>query len=205
MNSANTEQSASLQIVPANEVAFDDLRAIFGTRGPGARCWCQRFKLARGEAFKKFPAEERADRLAAQAACGDPEAPGTAGLVAFEDGRPAGWCAVEPRSSYRGLVRNQKVPWLDRDEDRADDSVWAITCMLVRAGHRRQGLSRELAVAAVAFARSRGARAVEAYPMTRPDVISEELHVGTVPTYAAAGLRVVTRPTLRRAVMRLDF
>ena len=41
--------------------------------------------------------------------------------------------------------------------------------------------------------------------MTTTDAIAEELHVGTVSTFAAAGLREVSRPTPRRAVMRIDF
>ena len=36
-------------------------------------------------------------------------------------------------------------------------------------------------------------------------VIDEELHMGTVPTYAAAGLAEVSHPTKRRKVMRADF
>ncbi|AXH96352.1 GNAT family N-acetyltransferase [Ornithinimicrobium avium] len=90
-------------------------------------------------------------------------------------------------------------------EDRTDDGVWAITCLFVRAGHRRRGVSRALAVAAVAHARERGARAVEAYPLLTRNVIDEELHVGTLATFEAAGLREVTRPTPRRMVMRLGL
>src|SRR5690606_3388406 len=118
---------------PANEASWDDLRAIFGTRGPGARCWCQRYKLAPGEAFASFPAEERAHRLRRQADCGHPESDDTSGLVAHLDGEPVGWCAVEPRTAYDGLLRGFRVPWEGRAEDRTDASVWAVTCLFVRA------------------------------------------------------------------------
>jgi hypothetical protein len=66
-------------------------------------------------------------------------------------------------------------------------------------------VSRELARAAVEFAHSRGAHALEAYPMTTKDALLEELHPGTLRTCADAGLREVGRPTKRRAVMRIDF
>jgi hypothetical protein len=36
-------------------------------------------------------------------------------------------------------------------------------------------------------------------------VILEELHVGTEGVFADAGFTEVSRPTLRRAVMRIDF
>jgi len=57
----------------------------------------------------------------------------------------------------------------------------------------------------VDFAREHGARAIEAYPMTTKNVISEELHVGTEGVFADAGFIEISRPTLRRVVMRVDF
>jgi GNAT superfamily N-acetyltransferase len=197
--------STGLRTVPANEAACEDLAAVLGTRGPGSRCFCQRYKLARGESFGGFPAEERAWRLRRQTACGDPASEATSGLVAYLLDEPVGWCAVEPRTAYAGLVRVFTVPWKGREEDPTDPTVWAVTCLFVRAGHRRQGISRAMAKAAVQHARERGARAVEAYPIVTTGVIAEELHVGTVPTFAAAGMVQVSAPTPRRVVMRRDF
>jgi GNAT superfamily N-acetyltransferase len=97
------------------------------------------------------------------------------------------------------------VPWEGRAEDKADDRVWAVTCLFTRAGFRKRGVSRALARAAVDFARERGARALEGYPITTKNVIEEELHVGTEAVFADAGLTEVSRPTLRRVVMRIDF
>ena len=127
-----------LTVRPANEVTWDELAAVFGRRGPASRCFCHRYKLAPRESFAGFPAQERAHRLREQTDCGRPDADRTSGLVAFDaGGEPVGWCAVEPRPAYPGLVRNQRVPWLDRSEDRTDAGVWAVTCVLTRAGHRR--------------------------------------------------------------------
>ena len=190
---------------PASAVRPDQLAAVFGERGPASRCWCQRYKLAPGEFFAGFPAEERAARLREQAACGRPDAAASSGLVAVLDDEPVGWCAVEPRPAYPGMVRNQRVPWLDRTEDRSDPGVWAITCVLTRPGYRRRGVGRALVRAAVDLAREQGALAVEGYPLTVTTVLTEELHVGTVAMFSAAGLTEVGRPTPRRAVMRLDF
>ena len=195
----------ALSIVPANEASWEDLQAIFGTRGQAARCQCQRYKLRPGEAFRKFPVEERAFRLREQTDCGHPDSDTTSGLVAYLDGEPVGWCAVEPRSAYEGLARSFRVPWEGRQEDKADDAVWAVTCLFARAGYRRRGVGKALARAAVGHARDRGARALEAYPITTKDVIDEELHVGTEATFADAGLTEVSRPTKRRVVMRIDF
>jgi GNAT superfamily N-acetyltransferase len=194
-----------ITVRPANQASWDDLQQVFGTRGPAPRCWCQRYKLARRESFGAFPAEVRAGRLREQTDAGHPRSATTSGLVAYLDDEPAGWCAVEPRPAYSGLIRNNRVPWEGRDEDKADDSVWAVTCFFTRAGFRKRGVSRALAVAAGAFAREWGARAIEGYPIVTTNAMLEELHVGTEATFAAAGFTEVTHPTLRRKVMRLDF
>jgi ribosomal protein S18 acetylase RimI-like enzyme len=200
-----TTADAALAILPANAASFEDLQAVFGERGPARVCQCQRYKLAPREAFRSFPAAERAQRLRAQTACGDPRAKATSGLLAYADGAPTGWCAVEPRCNYGGLVRNNRVPWDGRDEDKADDTVWAVTCFCIRAGFRRAGVGDALARAAVEHARARGARAIEGYPMVTTSAILEELHVGTVGMFARAGFTEVARPTPRRAVWRIDF
>ena len=194
---------SDVTVVPADEARWEDLEAVFGTRGPAASCWCQRYKLQPREAFRKFPAEEREHRLRTQT-----DAEPTTGLVAYLDGEPAGWCGVEPRPRYSGLLRNNRVPWEGRSEDRADASVWAATCVFTRAGFRGRGVAYALARAAVEHARSHGARALEAYPIvTQPGrkITIDEIHVGTRSIFRAAGLAEVHQPTLRRFVMRIDF
>jgi GNAT superfamily N-acetyltransferase len=199
--------SEGISVIPANEASWEDIQAVFGSRGAAAFCQCQRYKLAPGEAFRKFPAEERARRLREQTNAGDPRATETAGLVAYLDGEPVGWCAVEPRTAYSGLLRVTRTPWEGRNEDKSDDSVWAVTCVFVRAGYRKRGIAYALAEAAVEHARARGARALEAYPMRTEvgHVIWEEIHVGAQSVFASAGMREVSRPRVRRAVMRIDY
>lgn len=79
-----------------------------------------------------------------------------------------------------------------------------MTC-LTRTSFRKRGISHALAGAAVAFARERGARALEGYPISTKDVILSELHVGTVGAFETAGFTQVSRPTLRRVAMRIDY
>jgi len=179
---------------------------VLGTRGYHSGCWCQRFKI-RGREWDSDSVSvgERANRLRQQTRCGQPEADTTTGLVAYLDGEPAGWCAVEPRTSY---VRLGRVPWAGRAEDKTDDGIWAVACFVTRPGFRRRGVSRALARAAVDFARRRGARALEGYPMiTQPgqEIAWGELHVGSRSAFAGAGFAEVSHPTLRRVVMRFDF
>ena len=192
-------------MVAADTAGFAALQELFGTTGSAARCQCQRYKLRPNESFSRQPAEVRAERLHEQVTGDATDGATTCGLVAYIDNQAAGWCAVEPRRDYEGLVRNQKVPWQGRDEDRDDPTVWALTCLFVRRGSRRRGVSEALVAGAVEAARSGGARVLEAYPMTTTEVLSDELHPGLLPTYLAAGFTELTRPTRRRAVVRLEL
>jgi GNAT superfamily N-acetyltransferase len=198
--------SKAITVVPANKASWDDLQTIFGTRGDPPRCQCQYFKTSPAQ-WRAMRVEERAGRLREQTACGHPRARATSGLVAYLGSEPAGWCAVEPRSVYVHLL-GSRVVWAGRSEDRADDRVWAVTCFVTRPGFRRLGVAAALAAATVGFARERGASAIEGYPMiTQPgkEITWGEMYVGSRSMFADAGFTEVSRPTRRRAVMRIDF
>jgi GNAT superfamily N-acetyltransferase len=199
------DTTTALKVVPANQASWRDLQAIFGRRGDPSRCWCQRFKMAPGESWANVGAAQHAFRLRTQTRCGHPESETTSGLVAYLDGEPVGWCAVEPRTAYPRMLRNNRVPWEGRSEDKADSSVWAVTCFVTRTGFRRQGIAYALAREAAEFARQRGARAVEGYPMITKNALLGELHVGTRGMFAAAGFTEVIQPSVRRVVMRIEF
>lgn len=94
-------------------------------------------------------------------------------------------------------LQTTRLIWAGQSEDKADDTVWAVTCMFTSAGFRRRGISCALARAAVDFARQRGARALEGYPtITEPgtEISSDEIHVGSRSIFAAAGFTEVSRP-----------
>jgi GNAT superfamily N-acetyltransferase len=194
-----------LEAIPANEASWEDLQAVFG-RGGAAKCQCQRIKLGDHDWFA-MSVDERTHRLRDETDCGHPEAEETSGLVGYLGGEPVGWVAVEPRRNYRRL-RGSSVPWAGRNEDPDDPDVWAIVCFAIRPGYRGQGLTHPLAKAAADFAGTRGAKAVEGYPMiprTGQTVSWGEMNVGSRSAFLAAGFTEVSHPTTRRVVMRLDL
>jgi len=198
--------AAQLTIMPANQASWADLQAIFGSTDYPGMCYCQHFKT-RDCHWTSLSDGERRGRLRAQTHCDDPRAPATTGLVAYLGAEPVGWVAVEPRTAYPRLLRSRTV-WSGRQEDRADDSVWAVTCFVTRRGYRKRGITYALAAAAADFARDHGARALEAYPMiTTPgkEITWGELYVGTRQVFAEAGFTEVSHPSPRRVVMRIDF
>lgn len=196
-----------IRIIAANEASWDDLQAIL--TGTAGRCQCTRQRLGDREWYA-LPVEQRAQVLRDAVGCDDRaigrDPARTAGIVACVDGEPAGWAAVDARSAFRRL-RGSPVPWAGRAEQPDDDTVWAIPCLVVRRGFRGRGLTYALVAAAVEHARERGARAIEGYPMLTggAEVTWDELSVGPVGPFRAAGFREVSHPTKRRVVMRLDL
>jgi GNAT superfamily N-acetyltransferase len=119
------------------------------------------------------------------------------GVLAYADGEPAGWCAVAPRADYPRLEGSRILAPLD------DIPVWSISCLFVARPWRRKGISERLIEAAVAHARSKGAKVVEGYPIdpkgTQPDAF---VWTGLASAYERAGFREATRRSPTRPVMR---
>lgn len=189
-------------VEPATRARWDDLQTVLGARGEAAKCQCQRAILPLRE-WWHMPREAREAFLRKEVCNARGGAPG---LLAYLDGEPVGWCRLGPRDRYAPL-RNSPIPWSGRDEDKADDRVWAIVCYAVRAGYRKRGVTYALTKAAVDYARRRGARALEGYPMAtdQGEIAWSELHVGAYGAFKQAGFEEITHPSKRRYVMRIDF
>jgi GNAT superfamily N-acetyltransferase len=119
------------------------------------------------------------------------------GLIGYEDGIPVAWVSLGPREEYPKLRRSPVKKPVD------DRPVWSIVCFFVDRDARGRGLSERMLRAAVDYARSRGARLVEAYPVDRdkrshPDVMFS----GGKSMYDRAGFREVARRKPDRPVVR---
>ena len=184
-------------VQPVTEALFDDVQTVFGAKGQAARCQCQGYRMGWYDQ-QSDNVQGRRELLQDQVSEGH-------GLLAHLDGEPVGWCSVAPRRDY-GYLR--QTTWKGRTEDKDDASVWAVTCVVIRPGFRRQGVSRALVANTIDLARDAGARTIEAYPMKPApgkDVTWGELHVGKLSTFLEAGFQVVHVPSLRRAIVRYDF
>ncbi len=75
-------------------------------------------------------------------------------------------------------------------------------------GLPRPRLTYVLAQATIDFARRRGARALEAYPMIADpgqQITWGGMHIGARQVFEDAGFQEVGHPTPRRVIMRIDF
>jgi GNAT superfamily N-acetyltransferase len=85
-----------------------------------------------------------------------------------------------------------------------DRPVWSVVCFFVTRGFRGAGLSVKLLKAAAAYARRRGARILEGYPVdTRKGRWADPfVYTGTVSAFRRAGFHEVARRSPTRPLMR---
>ena len=190
----------SIVVRPATLARFGDVATMLGPKNPDSSvCWCLSHRLdsktnralvgrARGEYVKML--------------CGRKVAPG---VLAYAGAEVAGWAAVAPRSELP-FARSAKIPHVD------DLPVWSVWCIRVRPGYRGRGISHTLLEGAVAYARSRGAPAIEGYPVDNQGrkVDPTMAYVGTRKLFEDAGFTMAAGTTsvsggFPRVVMRLDL
>ena len=82
--------------------------------------------------------------------------------------------------------------------------VWSLSCLYVRKGYRRQGITSALITAALKAAKRADAPALEAYPFDADESPSAS-GTGYASTFRRAGFRTVARRTPPRPIMRHDF
>ena len=174
---------------------WSDLEQLFGERGACGGCWCMWWRLKRST-FNEQKGEK--NKSAFKSVVDSGEAPG---ILAYSEGVPVGWCAIAPRETYAALERSRVLKRLD------DKPVWSIVCLFIARPYRRKGVSVELLKAASEFARKRGGKIVEGYPIEplkgeMPDAFA---WTGLASAFLKAGFvecerRSETRPIMRRTV-----
>lgn len=181
---------------PVTPERFEDFADVVNRTRRDTHCWClsHRLPAARIEELGEGDRELAMRRVTADH---------VPGVLTYDDGVPVGWCSISPRTSIPSLQRSRVIQPVD------DVDVWCIICVVVRAGHRRQGVTGPLLEGAVDWARSQHAPAVEAYPVDPGDdrMDTTMAFVGTKAMFGAAGFEVIgetdaTASRLPRLVMR---
>jgi len=181
----------SLEFRPLTPARWNELEKLFGECGTTRGCWCMWWRQTRAE-FSRQHGEP--NRIALRTIVESGVVPG---LLAYSDGEPVGWCAVQPRESYPALDRSRTLARVD------SEAVWSIPCFYIARHFRGKGLMPELLTAAVSWAAKHGARIVEAYPV-EPGSKSPNpaLYTGVVPVFQRAGFVEVCRRSKRQPIMR---
>ncbi len=182
---------ADLEYHPLTADRWPDLERLFGKRGAYAGCWCMWWRLTRSQ-FDKNSGEENKQALKAIGDSGE-----VPGLLAYADGEPIAWCSLGPRETYPALERSRTLKRVD------DEPVWSVVCFFVAKPFRGQGLMVRVLKAAMEYAKERGARVVEAYPVEPAKPLSGcSGYTGVVSAFSKAGFVEVLRRSETRPIMR---
>ncbi|MCR4398798.1 MAG: GNAT family N-acetyltransferase [Firmicutes bacterium] len=181
---------AELEFHPVTSERWGDLETLFGPNGACAGCWCMWWRVTRSEWERR---RGEGNRSALKRIVDSGEVPG---ILAYSEDRPVGWCSVGPREAFPVLQRSRVLKPLD------GEPVWSIVCFFVAKGSRRKGMTVELIDAAVDYARSRGARIVEGYPVVPAGMNMTWAYTGVESAFLKAGFQVVARPSARRLIVR---
>jgi GNAT superfamily N-acetyltransferase len=191
MEESNLVEELDLSFHPLTQKLWRDFELLFGRNGACGGCWCMYWKL-RGKAFS-----ENTGDAARQMQKSIVDAKTVPGLLAYSDGYPVGWIAVEPRSAYPKLAHSRVLKPVD------DEPVWSITCFFVEKKHRRKGITVELLKAAVDYVRKQGGKIVEGYPMdTSQNQADAFIYTGTASAFRQAGFVEVARNAPTRPIFR---
>lgn len=178
---------------------FDDFADVINKNRRANHCWCLSHRL-RAKDIDELGGGDR--EKAVRALCASDTPPG---VVTYRDGEPVGWCNIGPRGDIPRLTGSKLITPVD------DVPVWSIVCVVVRSGHRRQGVTKHLIEGAVSYARSRKAPAVEAYPVDPTGRMDTTMaFVGTRAMFESAGFEVIgttkaVASKMPRLVMRREL
>jgi GNAT superfamily N-acetyltransferase len=187
------------QTHPVTPDRFDDFADVINPNRRPNHCWCLSHRL-RAKDIEELGKGSREQAM--RTLCEDEHPPG---VLTYLDDLPVGWCNIGARSSIPRLAHSRLIRPVD------DVPVWSIICVVVRAGHRRKGVSTQLLEGAVGYAADSGAPAVEAYPVDPPGRMDTTMaFVGTRSMFERVGFRVIgstdaKASSLPRLVMRLDL
>lgn len=178
---------------------FEDFADVINPNRRTTHCWCLSHRL-RARDIDELGDGDR--ELAMRRLCERANPPG---VVTYLDDRPVGWCNIGPRDDIPRLARSALIRPVD------DIAVWSIVCVVVRGGHRKQGVTGPLIQGAVAYAAARGAPAVEAYPVEPAGRMDTTMaFVGTRSMFEKAGFTQAgtteaVASKMPRIVMRRDL
>ncbi|RAX48548.1 GNAT family N-acetyltransferase [Arthrobacter sp. AQ5-05] len=195
----NTVQDTRWETHPVTPDRFEDFADVINPTRREPHCWCLSHRLR----VKDIGELGEGNRETAMRKLCERDNP--PGVITYRDGEPVGWCSIGPRAEIPRLVASKLIRPVDAVP------VWSIICVVVRSGHRRQGVTEHLLDGAVAHAASRGAPAIEAHPVD-PDgrMDTTMAFVGTRAMFERAGFRVIgttdaVASRMPRLVMRRDL
>ena len=182
----------AIKVLPLTTEIWQDLVDLFNRPGGSIvrGCWCMHYR----KTGPSTGASSEKNRTALSSLVTRGRVPG---LLAYEDGKAVGWVSIAPREEYLRLERSPVMKPVDARP------VWSIVCFYVDPRARGKGITEALVKGAVRYARSKGARLVEAYPVDKAERSQpDSMWFGAKKIFDRAGFKEVARRKPTRPVMR---
>jgi len=191
----NLAPKDNLTCKPLAQKTWTDFVALFGERGACGGCWCMSWRLTRPEfERKKGDGNKKAMRQLVKKS-------EQIGIIAYLNGKPAGWCAVAPREEFIKLENSRVLKRID------GEPVWSITCFFLAKEFRRQGFSVEMLKGVIGFCKKKKVKILEAYPVLpySEDMPAAFAWTGFLSSFKKAGFKEMKRWSKARPIMRFYF
>ena len=171
---------------------WQDFETLMGERGGCGGCWCMAWRLNAAE-FKKSKGEGNKKLMKSIINKNEP-----AGIIAYQNDEPIGWCAFAPREKYKRLEKSRVLKPID------DNPVWSITCFFIKKEFRRKGLSTELLKNVIAYCKKNKIRILEGYPVVpyNNNIPAAFAWMGIPSAFEKAGFEIAARRSKSRPIMR---
>jgi len=188
--------STPLEIHPLTPERWPDLVKLFNAAG-GSQvrgCWCMFYRRSgRTEVPDGVLRPEHA-KCSLKALVDAGTVPG---LIGYRDGEPVGWLSLGPREDYARLERSPVMKPVDARP------VWSVVCFYTAKQMRGQHVAEAMLAGGIDYARSCGARLIEAYPVDRKQRSADDaMWFGGRAMYDRAGFVEIARRKQTRPVMR---
>jgi GNAT superfamily N-acetyltransferase len=184
----------TLTVKPLAPGTWADFETVMGGNGGARGCWCMHWRLSIGE-WMEGKGDGNKEAMRDLAARDTPP-----GVVAYLDDEPVAWCGFGDRADFPRMQRSSLLKPVD------DEPVISLTCLLIRKGHRGEGLSSALIAAVCDYLAETGeTRTLEAYPVEPAEgrkAGADTAMTGIASAFRAAGFTEVARPRRDRPVMR---
>lgn len=189
-----------LDLHPLTPDRWKDLESLFNARGccVARGCWCMYYRVS-GKGSHTRPGENQRkvahDALKALSRQDPPP-----GLIGYKDETPVGWISLGPREEFAKLARSPVMKPVD------DKQVWSIVCLVVPSQYRKQGVARALIAGSISYAKQRGVKILEAYPVDKDQPgAANASWFGSKRMYDEIGFKEIARRRPDRPFMRLQL
>lgn len=165
---------------------WSKVETLFGKQGACGGCWCQAWRIEKGEKWDEVKGAVAKRRLRKGILNGTVDA-----VIAFDGEIPIGWCTFGPRDSFPRLNRARSLQCSD------SSAVWSLPCFFVIRGYREKGVAKVMIQHALRIMKARGVEIAEGYP-SKPDrngrYIAAFSWTGTISLFEKAGFVNVGNP-----------